>query len=83
MDIKLIASKIFKAGGRLYLVGGAVRDIVLGLTPKDYDYSVTGLSEKEFKDIFPEAFLRGKDFPVFDLDGTEFALYAHHSARLK
>ena len=74
MDIKLIASKIFKAGGRLYLVGGAVRDIVLGLTPKDYDYSVTGLSEKEFKDIFPEAFLRGKDFPVFDLDGTEFAL---------
>lgn len=74
MDIKLIANKISKAGGHLYLVGGAVRDIVLGLTPKDYDYSVTGLNEKEFKDIFPEAFLRGKDFPVFDLDGTEFAL---------
>lgn len=74
MDIKIIAKKIFEAGGRLYLVGGAVRDIILGLTPKDYDYSVTGLSEEEFKVLFPEAFLRGKDFPVFDLDGIEFAL---------
>ena len=74
MDIKLIAQKIKNAGGRLYLVGGAVRDIVLNITPKDFDYCVTGLSENEFKELFPNAFLRGKDFPVFDLEGTEFAL---------
>lgn len=74
MNIQLIANKISEAGGRLYLVGGAVRDIILGLTPKDFDYCVTGLSEEEFKNLFPEAHLRGKDFPVFDIEGTEFAL---------
>ena len=74
MNIQLIANKISEVGGRLYLVGGAVRDIILGLTPKDFDYCVTGLSEEEFKNLFPEAHLRGKDFPVFDIEGTEFAL---------
>ena len=29
-DIKLIAKKIQNAGGNLYLVGGAVRDELLG-----------------------------------------------------
>lgn len=74
MDIKLIAQKIANAGGRLYLVGGAVRDICLGIAPKDYDYCVTGLTSDEFMNLFPESFLRGKDFPVFDLEHTEFAL---------
>ncbi len=74
MDINSIAKKISNNGGRLYLVGGAVRDIILGITPKDYDYCVTGLTSEEFHSIFPNAFLRGKDFPVFDLEGTEFAL---------
>lgn len=74
MDIKVIAEKIHKNGGRLYLVGGAVRNLLLGITPKDYDYCVTGLTADEFLEIFPNAFLRGKDFPVFDLNNTEFAL---------
>ena len=74
MDIKSIAEKISNAGGKLYHVGGAVRNIILNIKPKDYDYCVTGLSVKEFLNLFPEAFLRGKEFPVFDIDGTEFAL---------
>lgn len=59
MDIKEIAKKISEAGGRLYLVGGAVRDIMLGIAPNDYDYCVTGLSAREFFNLFPTAFLRG------------------------
>ena len=45
--------------GKVYLVGGAVRDQLLGFTPKDLDYVVTKidlnrLSDK-LKQMFPEA----------------------------
>ena len=74
MDVKEIANLIAKHKGRMYLVGGAVRDIILGIEPKDYDYCITGISENEFRSLFPCAFLRGKDFPVFDVEGIEIAL---------
>src|SRR5690606_2828928 len=69
-----IAEKIRCAGGNLYLVGGAVRDQLMGKTPKDKDYCVTGISAEEFSRLFPEAILTGKDFPVFRIDGEEYAL---------
>ncbi len=74
MDIKEIAEKINKKGGRLYLVGGAVRDQLLGKKPSDEDYCVTGLSKDEFLELFPNSHLKGKNFAVFDLEGIEFAL---------
>ena len=73
-DIKLIANKIRLEGGKLYLVGGAVRDFLLGKTTHDEDYCVTGISYEKFQEIFPEAHIRGKSFAVFDIDGKEFAL---------
>jgi tRNA nucleotidyltransferase (CCA-adding enzyme) len=73
-DIKSIANKIRQEGGKLYLVGGAVRDSLLGKTTHDEDYCVTGLSYEKFQEIFPEAHVRGKAFAVFDIDGKEFAL---------
>lgn len=36
-DIRAIARRITAAGGRAWLVGGAVRDLMLGLEPVDYD----------------------------------------------
>jgi len=74
MNIKQIAEKIEKAGGRLYLVGGAVRDKLLGIKNFDEDYVVVGLSSNKFKSIFTEAFPRGKSFEVWDIDGKEFAM---------
>jgi tRNA nucleotidyltransferase (CCA-adding enzyme) len=74
MDFKQIAEKIDKNGGCLYLVGGAVRDEILDIIPKDIDFCVTGFTREEFSFAFPEAYLRGKDFPVFDMYGSEFAL---------
>lgn len=74
MDINTIAKVISENGGHLYLVGGAVRNIILNIPAKDYDYCVTGLTADEFMALFPDAFLRGKDFPVFDLNHVEFAL---------
>ena len=73
-DIKLIAEKVKLAGGRLYLVGGAVRDKLLGKITHDEDYCVTGITAEEFEKMFPEAHVRGKAFAVFDIDGKEFAM---------
>lgn len=58
---------------KTYMVGGAVRDIMLNLAPHDVDYVVVGSSPAEmlaagFKQV-------GADFPVFlDDHGTEYAL---------
>jgi len=73
-DIISIAKKIKQAGGRLFLVGGAVRDSILGNTTHDEDYCVTGITREKFKEIFPEAQIRGKAFAVFDINGKEFAM---------
>lgn len=69
-----IAQKIKENGGNLYLVGGAIRDEVVGIKSSDEDYCVTGISFEEFKKLFPQAHVRGKSFAVFDIDGKEFAI---------
>lgn len=74
MDILEIANIIEDSGGRLYLVGGALRDKFLGIIPKDMDYVVTGMSQNKFETLFPNAKIRGKSFPVYDIDKNEFAL---------
>jgi tRNA nucleotidyltransferase (CCA-adding enzyme) len=69
---------IYSAGGRAFIVGGAVRDKLMGLKPKDLDLMVTGLSVDDFLSLFPDAILSGKDFAVFNvrIDGklTDVAL---------
>ena len=72
--MRKIAEKVKKAGGTLYLVGGCIRDKMLNIPPKDFDYCITGLSFREFIDLFPEAKMRGNDFPVFILNNVEVAL---------
>jgi tRNA nucleotidyltransferase (CCA-adding enzyme) len=48
---------------KTFLVGGAVRDILLGLQPKDKDFVVVGSSVEEMLSLgFTQV---GKDFPVF------------------
>lgn len=57
-----------------YLVGGAVRDILLGENPKDKDYVVIGLNPSDMIEMgFSQV---GKDFPVFlhPETGFEYAL---------
>ena len=44
-----IANIIEKNGGRLYLVGGAVRDKLMNKPPHDEDYCVTGISSEKFE----------------------------------
>ena len=74
LEITKIANKIKKAGGTLYLVGGAIRNKALDLPITDEDYCVTGFTKEKFQKIFPEAKIQGKDFPVFIIENKEFAL---------
>lgn len=50
---------------KLYLVGGAVRDKLLGKTPKDMDYVLVGGTEEHLLTMFPEAKKVGSGFPVY------------------
>lgn len=74
MDIKEFANIIKQNGGRLYLVGGAVRDSLLNKPISDEDYLVVGIDKELFVKLFSESHARGKSFEVFDIDGSEFAL---------
>lgn len=59
---------------QIYVVGGAVRDILLGNNPKDIDYVVVGATPV---DMISQGFTRvGADFPVFlhPVSGEEYAL---------
>lgn len=59
---------------QIYLVGGAVRDLVMGIIPKDMDYVVVGSSPEEMEALGYQQV--GADFPVFlhPETGDEFAL---------
>ena len=59
--------KVREIGGKAYVVGGWVRDRLLGLCPHDRDYVVCGLDEKTFAETFPAAVKTGGSFPVFIL----------------
>ncbi|MGE4555193.1 MAG: HD domain-containing protein [Desulfovibrionaceae bacterium] len=58
---------------RVLLVGGAVRDLVLGRPVSDKDYLVMGADAAEFGERFPQALPVGKSFPVYWLRGDQFA----------
>lgn len=48
---------------KIYLVGGAVRDSLLGITPKERDWVVVGATAEQMRALGYK--LVGKDFPVF------------------
>lgn len=49
-----IAKKVAAAGGDLFVVGGAVRDAMMGIKPKDIDFVFTGITPKTFVNIARE-----------------------------
>lgn len=51
------------AGYEAYIVGGAVRDLLLGLRPKDFDVA-TNATPEQVKYLFRRAFIIGKRFRI-------------------
>lgn len=72
-DNKEIIEKINSNGGKIYLVGGAVRDILLNKKIKDLDFCICNMERKTFENLFPLAKVIGKAFPVYTYKGMEFA----------
>ncbi len=58
-----IAGKLRLAGAEAYLVGGCVRDLVLGRVPKDFDVATSARPE-ELLGLFPAADQVGAHFGV-------------------
>ena len=65
-----LARVIQHAGGRALLVGGCVRDMLMGRQPKDWDLEVYGLEPvklREILDRFPPVNVVGESFTVYKL----------------
>jgi tRNA nucleotidyltransferase (CCA-adding enzyme) len=58
---------------RILLVGGAVRNMLLGLPVRDRDYLVLDATVEDFLCAHPQAKAVGKTFPVFILDHQEYS----------
>ena len=58
-----VVEALREAGFDAYLVGGCVRDLLLGSTPKDFDVA-TDATPEEVKSVFPRARLVGRRFRI-------------------
>ncbi|PIR47215.1 MAG: hypothetical protein COV07_00230 [Candidatus Vogelbacteria bacterium CG10_big_fil_rev_8_21_14_0_10_45_14] len=54
-QIKMVTETLEGAGFEAYLVGGCVRDLVLGLQPKDWD-ATTNATPEQIQVLFPHTF---------------------------
>ncbi|HEY1043523.1 MAG TPA: polynucleotide adenylyltransferase PcnB [Telluria sp.] len=70
IDPKLVSSNALRvtstlqdAGFEAFVVGGAVRDLLLGVKPKDFDIA-TNATPEQVKRLFRRAFIIGKRFQI-------------------
>ncbi len=54
-EIRAVTTALEKAGFEAYLVGGCVRDLILGKTPKDWDVTTNAIPEQIIT-LFPKTF---------------------------
>ena len=72
--VKKITEYVNEAGGRVFYVGGCVRDRLLGIDNKDVDIEVHGISPEDLYSILEkvgEPLAYGKSFGVFALRGED------------
>ena len=72
--VKTVAEIVRRAGGRALLVGGCVRDGLLGGAPKDFDVECFGISAADLRAALSERFeldLVGASFGVIKMHGHD------------
>ena len=69
--VKTVAAAVKRAGGRALLVGGCVRDELLGGAPKDFDFECFGVSPETLRRTLAEKF-------ELDLVGASFGVLKLH-----
>jgi poly(A) polymerase len=60
-DVLKVLYRLIQAGHLAYLVGGSVRDLMLGRRPKDFDVA-TGAHPQQVRDLFRNSRLIGRRF---------------------
>ena len=60
-DVLEIVSKVSENDGGIWIVGGAVRDVCLGLEVHDIDFAVT-LEPEQMMDLFPDSIATGIEY---------------------
>ena len=58
-----VTQTLQEAGFQAFVVGGAVRDLLLGIKPKDFDVA-TNATPEQVKRLFRRAFIIGKRFQI-------------------
>ncbi|MFS0756665.1 polynucleotide adenylyltransferase PcnB [Noviherbaspirillum sp. 1P10PC] len=58
-----VTQTLQQAGFKAFLVGGAVRDLLLGVKPKDFDIA-TNATPEQVKALFRRAFIIGRRFQI-------------------
>jgi len=74
---RAIAREVADAGGRAWVVGGFVRDRLLGLDPKDLDLEVFGIAAADLPALlarFGKVEPVGQSFPVYKVGALDVAL---------
>ena len=62
-EVEFVVGELEKQGFQAYVVGGCVRDLLLGKEPEDWDVA-TSAKPEEVQKIFPENFYANKFFTV-------------------
>ena len=62
-DARRIIERLRRAGFKAYVVGGAVRDLLTGKDPKDFDIA-TDATPRKLRRVFPSARLIGRRFRI-------------------
>ena len=70
-EVRTVAELVKEAGGRALLVGGCVRDALLGLEPKDFDIECFGIAGDTLQDVLRKRF-------ELDLVGISFGVIKLH-----
>jgi len=89
MEIKLpekvisVMKKFIDAGAEIYVVGGAVRDLILGREVIDWDFA-TNLTPEEMKKLFPKNSFCENNFGTFSIvlkNGEIFEVTTYRTER--
>ncbi len=69
-EVKTIITKLKDNGHEAYIVGGCVRDFLIGVEPKDWDVT-TDAKPEEIQKIFPDSFYENNFLTVTVLTGDK------------
>jgi len=69
-QVKTIVSKLKKQGFEAFVVGGCVRDLLRGASPKDWDVA-TSAKPEEIQKVFPKSFYENKFLTVTVQTGSK------------